>query len=53
MAFVLFTILKAINKITSLAKKEADEAPAEEPEPSDEVKLLTEIAEQLKTLNKK
>ena len=53
MAFVLFTILKAINKITSLAKKEADEAPAEEPEPSDEVKLLTQIAEELKTLNKK
>ena len=53
MAFVLFTILKAINKITSLAKKEEDEAPAEEPEPSDEVKLLTEIAEQLKKLNKK
>lgn len=53
MAFVLFTILKAINKLTSLAKKEADEAPKEEPEPSDEVKLLTEIAEQLKKLNKK
>ena len=53
MAFVLFTILKAINKITSLAKKEEDEAPAEEPEPSDEVKLLTQIAEELKTLNKK
>ena len=53
MAFVLFTILKAINKITSLAKKEEDEAPVEEPEPSDEVKLLTEIAEQLKKLNKK
>ena len=53
MAFVLFTILKAINKITSLAKKEEDEAPAEEPEPTEEVKLLTEIAEQLKKLNKK
>ena len=53
MAFVLFTILKAINKITSLAKKKAEEAPAEEPEPSEEVKLLTEIAEQLKKLNKK
>ena len=53
MAFVLFTILKAINKIAALAKKEADEAPVEEPEPSEEVKLLTEIAEQLKKLNKK
>ncbi|MBQ1534052.1 MAG: large conductance mechanosensitive channel protein MscL [Erysipelotrichaceae bacterium] len=53
MAFVLFTILKAINKLTSLTKKEADEAPKEEPEPSEEVKLLTEIAGQLKKLNKK
>ncbi len=53
MAFVLFTILKAINKIAALAKKETDEAPVEEPEPSEEVKLLTEIAEQLKKLNKK
>lgn len=53
MAFVLFTILKAINKITSLAKKEADEAPKEEPEPSEEVKLLTSIAAELKKLNKK
>ena len=53
MAFVLFTILKAINKLTSLAKKEAEEAPQEEPEPSEEVKLLTSIAEELKKLNKK
>ncbi|MBQ1787803.1 MAG: large conductance mechanosensitive channel protein MscL [Erysipelotrichaceae bacterium] len=53
MAFVLFTILKAINKLTSLAKKDADEAPKEEPEPSEEVKLLTEIVGQLKKLNKK
>ncbi|MBQ6479184.1 MAG: large conductance mechanosensitive channel protein MscL [Erysipelotrichaceae bacterium] len=53
MAFVLFTILKAINKLTSLAKKEADEAPKEEPEPSEEVKLLTSIAEELKKMNKK
>ena len=53
MAFVLFTILKAINKLTSLAKKKAEEAPAEEPEPSEEVKLLTEIVGQLKKLNKK
>ncbi|MBR4471606.1 MAG: large conductance mechanosensitive channel protein MscL [Erysipelotrichaceae bacterium] len=55
LAFVLFTILKAINKLTSLAKKEADEAAAEEPEPepSEEVKLLTQIAEELKALNKK
>lgn len=53
MAFVLFTILKAINKIAALAKKEADEAPVEEPEPSEEVKLLKTIAAELKKLNKK
>ena len=53
MAFVLFSILKAINKLTSLAKKEAEEEPAPEPEPSEEVKLLTSIAEELKKLNEK
>jgi len=54
LAFVLFTILKAINKLTSLTKKQEEEAEeAAEPEPSDEVKLLTQIAEELKKLNKK
>lgn len=53
MAFVLFTILKAINKLTSLAKKKEEEAPAEEPEPSEEVKLLRSIEKELKKLNKK
>jgi len=54
LAFVLFTILKAINKLASLTKKQEEEAEeAAEPEPSDEVKLLTEIAEELKKLNKK
>jgi len=54
LAFVLFTILKAINKRTSLTKKQEEEAEeAAEPEPSDEVKLLTQIAEELKKLNKK
>ena len=53
MAFVLFTIVKALNKLAHLAKKEEEEAPKEEPEPSEEVKLLTAIAAELKKLNKK
>ena len=53
LAFVLFTILKAVNKMTSLTKKEEEPEPEAEPEPSDEVKLLTSIAEELKKLNEK
>ncbi len=53
LAFVLFTILKAVNKMTSLNKKEEEAEPEPEPEPSDEVKLLTSIAEEQKKLNKK
>ncbi len=54
LAFVLFLILKAVNKMLALNKKEEEAAEAEaEPEPSEEVKLLTEIADQLKKLNKK
>ena len=53
LALVLFTILKAVNKMTSLTKKEEEPEPEPEPEPSDEVKLLTSIAEELKKLNKK
>lgn len=53
LAFVLFTILKAVNKMTSLTKKEEEAEPEPEPGPSDEVKLLTSIAEELKKLNKK
>ena len=45
-ALVLFSIIKAANKM----KKAEEAAPAE---PSDEVKLLTSIEEQLKKLNKK
>ena len=45
-ALVLFSIIKAANKM----KKVEEAAPAE---PSDEVKLLTSIEEQLKKLNKK
>ena len=54
LAFVLFVILKAINKMTTLVKKEEEEEEAAaEPEPSEEVKLLGEIAKELKKLNKK
>ena len=50
-ALILFLVLKAINtaskKASELAakklKKQEEEAPAAPPEPSDEVKLLTEI----------
>jgi len=47
LALVLFLIIKGMNKLMDAAakklKKEAEEAPAAPPEPSDEVKLLTEI----------
>ena len=42
MAFILFLLIKGINKLMSIGKKEEEAAPAE---PSDEVKLLTEIKE--------
>ena len=51
-ALCLFSLIKAINKAKSAMTKQ-EEAKEEEPaEPSEEVKLLTEIAEQLKKLNK-
>lgn len=47
-AFVIFLVVKAINKAQEMGKKE--EAPAEEKpaEPSEEVKLLREIRDSLK-----
>ena len=52
MALILFAMLKGINAlkngITKRAKKGAKEEPAPAPEPSDEVKLLTEIKDLLK-----
>lgn len=45
MAFVLFCILKAVNKAASLASKE--EPAEEEPAKSDELIVLERIAEQL------
>ena len=54
-AFVVFLIVKTINKATSLAeKKKAEEAAAEapaEPAPSKEELLLTEIRDLLKEKN--
>ena len=48
-AFVVFLIVKAMNKINDLKKKEeAEEEAEEEPEPSAEEKLLTEIRDLLK-----
>ncbi|MBO4243341.1 MAG: large conductance mechanosensitive channel protein MscL [Clostridiales bacterium] len=45
LALILFMIIKGMNKLMSIGKKE--EEPAADPEPSDEVKLLTEIRDAL------
>ncbi len=48
-ALVLFSVIKAINKASELAKKKKEEeAAAAPPEPSAEEKLLTEIRDLLK-----
>jgi large conductance mechanosensitive channel len=43
-AFVIFIVIKGMNSL----KRKQEEAPAAPPEPSDEVKLLTEIRDSLK-----
>ena len=43
-AFVIFMVIRMMNNM----KKQEEEAPAAPPEPSDEVKLLTEIRNSLK-----
>ena len=48
MAFVLFIMLKGINSLKNIGKRKQAEEPAAAPEPSDEVKLLTEIKDLLK-----
>lgn len=45
LAFILFMLIKGMNKLTSIGKKKEEEAPAAPPEPSDEAKLLAEIKE--------
>ena len=52
LALVLFLIIKSMNKLMALGKKKEEEAPAAPPEPSDEVKLLTEIKDLLKDQKK-
>lgn len=47
-ALVLFSVIKAMNKASELAKKKKEEAKAAPPEPSAEEKLLTEIRDLLK-----
>ena len=51
LAFVVFMIVKGLNKLTEMGKKKEEEAPAEEPAPpapSAEEVLLTEIRDLLK-----
>ena len=47
-ALILFCLVKAVNKATSLAKKKEEEKPAPPPEPTKEELLLTEIRDLLK-----
>lgn len=50
LAFVIFLMVKGMNKLRSLGQKkqEEEEEPAAPPEPSNEEKLLTEIRDLLK-----
>ena len=50
LAFVVFMLVKSLNKLAQLGKKKEEEVPAEAPvpEPSAEEKLLTEIRDLLK-----
>ena len=50
-AFVMFLVVKSINKAKALAIKEEAAAPAAPPEPSAEEKLLTEIRDLLRSRN--
>jgi len=48
-ALSVFCVVKAINTIKDkLAKKEAEETPAEDPKPAEDIVLLTEIRDLLK-----
>ncbi|MBL9151436.1 MAG: large conductance mechanosensitive channel protein MscL [Verrucomicrobiales bacterium] len=47
-AVVFFVIVKPMNKLVAMANKPKDEAPAAPAEPSEDVKLLTEIRDLLK-----
>ena len=52
-ALCLFSVVKAINTAKEKLAKPKEEEPEAEPEPSEEVKLLTEIAAELKKISKK
>ena len=49
LAIILFILVKGMNKLKDLGKKKEEEAPAAPAEPSDEVKLLTEIRDALQS----
>lgn len=53
MAFCIFLMMKGVNKLLSLGKKKAEEAPKAPPEPTKEEVLLTEIRDLLKQNNAK
>ena len=48
LAFVIFMMVKGMNRLRELGKKHEEEATEEPPEPSNEEKLLTEIRDLLK-----
>lgn len=48
LALVVFFLVKSLNKLSELGKKKEEEAPEEEPAPSAEEVLLTEIRDLLK-----
>ncbi len=52
MAFILFLMIKGMNKLMSIGKKKEEEKPAEPPAPTKEELLLTEIRDLLKDNNK-
>ena len=51
LAFVVFMLVKGLNKLAELGKKEEEAAPPEPPKPSNEEVLLTEIRDLLKKKN--
>ena len=48
MAFCIFLMMKAVNKVLTLGRKKEEEAPKAPPEPTKEEVLLTEIRDLLK-----
>lgn len=48
MAFILFLLIKGMNKLLELGNKKEEEKPVEPPKPTKEEELLTEIRDLLK-----